>query len=326
MIRNLSISLALLTAAVAHPALAQKADYKPVEEKNLASGKQVIDKAKAYIFISAPFRTQGSFIKTPSAEELAEYEADWQKELAEAQRKYPGRLRRYESDLAIYQKTGSGKPPQKPEEPTAANFSIAPIETRMLVSFGPQFVYAKDTESDDKSFSYLVEVEPGTYTYYGTAVLLPGGQAFGECVCMGSVTFEAKAGEITSVGDFFSLRWASRAALEQTTVMRQFLRDTPPEPVDWSTPKSLTALPVVRADFRASGKMNNFFNLGFTRLPPIEGVLAYERDIPIDLKGLAEAKAAAEAQAKAEADARAAADAAATAAPAAGAAGEPSGE
>ena len=40
---------------------------------------------------------------------------------------------------------------------------------------------------------------------------------------MGSVKFEAKAGQITSLGDFLSLGWADRAALEQSTFERELL-------------------------------------------------------------------------------------------------------
>ncbi len=57
-------------------------------------------------------------------------------------------------------------------------------------------------------------------------------------------------------------------------------------------PQSLTQYPNAKAELRAAGKRNNFLNALVGRIPPVPGVLAYERDVPIDLVGLAEAAAA----------------------------------
>jgi hypothetical protein len=241
------------------------------------------------------------FLKTPSAEEIANYEAKWREEFAEAQEDYPKALKRYEIAKQ------SGRPPkEKPVEPTEASFAIAPIDTRMIVAFGPQFVFDK-TDGPDKSFSYLIEVEPGEYTYLGPIAYLPGTPVFGVCYCMGSVKFEAKAGQITSLGDFLSLGWADRKALEQSTFERELLPDRPAKETDWSVPQSLQQYPHAKAELRAAGKRNNFLSALVGRIPPVPGVLAYERDVPIDLVGLAQAKAKAEAEVAAAAAAEAAA-------------------
>lgn len=305
-------ALALLAA----PAAAEKikpdtAEYRAIELKNLVSGKVAIDPAKAYIFVRSPQnRTNGVFLKTPSAEEIANYEAKWREEFEEELKRYPGRLKNWE----VAQKSGRSRG-EKPVEPTEATFSIAPIDMRMIVPFGPQFVFDK-TEEPDKSFSYLIEVEPGEYTWFGPILYLPGTQTFGQCYCMGSVKFEAKAGQITSLGDFLSLGWADRAALEQSTFERTLLPDRPAKPTDWSVPDSLAKYPHAQAELRASGKRNNFLSALVGRIPPVPGVLAYERDVPIDLIGLAEAKAKADAEAAAAAAAvMEAAEAAADAAP-----------
>jgi hypothetical protein len=296
-------------ALVATPAVAEKikpdiAEYKAIELKNLASGKARLDPAKAYIYILSPRnRANGLFLKTPSAEEVANYEAKWREELEEEREKYPGRLKSWEIDK---QSGRARKDKEKPVEPTEENFAIAPIDLRMMVPFGPQFVFDK-TDAPEKSFSYLIEVEPGEYTYFGPLLYMPNGQVFGACYCMGSVKFEAKAGQITSLGDFLSLGWADRAALEQSTFERELLPDRPAVPTDWSVPDTLSALPSAPAQLRAAGKRNNFIRALVGRIPPVPGVLAYNRDIPVDLVGLAEA----EARAKAEAEAAAAAKAAA---------------
>lgn len=318
--KHVMILIAGALALAAAPAAAQKikpdmAEYKAIELKNIVSGKAKIDPAKAYIFIRSPQnRAQGIFLKTPSPEEIANYEAKWREEFAEAKEDYPKKLKSYQA-LA----EAGRRPKEKPVEPTEQNFAIDPIEMRMIVSFGPQFIFDK-TEGETKTFSYLVEVEPGEYTYHGPIFYLPGSPVMGPCMCMGSVRFAAKAGQITSLGDFLSLGWADRAALEQSTFERELLPDRPAKPTDWSIPESLAKYPGAKAELRAAGKRNNFLSAQVGRLPPVPGVLAYNRDIPVDLVGLAEqqakaeaaaaAAAAAEAKAKAEAEAAAAAAAA----------------
>jgi hypothetical protein len=293
----IAAALALATS----PAAAEKlkpdmAEYKQIELKNIVSGKAKIDPAKAYIFIKSPQnRTNGVFLKTPNAAEIANYEAKWREEFEEAKADYPKKLKSWQ----IAKESGRQRK-EKPVEPTEESFAIATIDTRMIVPFGPQFVFDK-TDGPDKVFSYLIEVEPGEYTWFGPILYLPGTQTFGQCYCMGSVKFEAKAGQITSLGDFLSLGWADRKALEQSTFERTMLPDRPAVPTDWSAPESLAQYNVVKADLRAAGKRNNFLSALVGRIPPVPGVLAYDRDVPIDLIGLAEAKAKAEAEAAAEA-------------------------
>lgn len=287
-------------ALIAAPAAAEKlkpdnAEYRAIELKNLISGKVAIDPAKAYIFVRSPQnRTNGVFLKAPSAEEIANYEAKWRDEFEKELKRYPGRLKNWE----IAQKSGRSRG-EKPVEPTEATFAIAPIDMRMMVPFGPQFVFDK-TEEPDKSFSYLIEVEPGEYTWLGPILYLPGTPVFGTCYCMGSVKFEAKAGQITSLGDFLSLGWADRKALELSTFERTLLPDRPAVPTDWSVPESLAKYPNARAELRAAGKRNNFLSALVGRIPPVPGVLAYERDVPIDLVGLAEGRVEVAAEAAAE--------------------------
>jgi hypothetical protein len=310
-------------ALAATPVAAEKvkpdiAESAAIELKNLVSGKQKIDPAKAYIYVNSPQnRVNGIFLKTPDALEIANYETKWREEFAEAKADYPKALKRYEVAKQ------AGRPPkEKPVEPTEQSFAIDPIEMRMLVSYGPQFIFEK-TEGESKTFSYLIEVEPGEYTYLGPILYLPGTPVFGVCYCMGSVKFEAKAGQITSLGDFLSLGWADRAALEQSTFERELLPDRPAKPTDWSVPQSLAKYPNAKAELRASGKRNNFLRALVGRMPPVPGVLAYNRDVPVDLVGLAEAKAKAEADAAAAAEAQAKAEAEAAAAAAVAAAPTP---
>lgn len=293
MMKQMMIAGAACLAFTAAGANAQAVDHKPIEEKNLESGKAQLQADKAYIYVTSPYRVNGMFLKTPDGADIAEYEADWREKLDKEQKKYPNRLKRYETDRAVWLKTRKGRSPEKPVEPTEESFSIGDITSRMIVTFGPQFVYGKG-QGDEKSFSYLVEVEPGTYSYYGPIFYAPNAAAMGTCYCMGTVKFDAAAGQVTSLGDFLSMGWVSDEAARLSSVAYdpEFKRD--PKPADFSAPARLVEFGAVPADLRAAGKINNIFGIMVGRMPPVEGVLAYDRDVPIDVKGLA-AKTAAEA-------------------------------
>ena len=253
--------LALVTAPASaqtpRPPRPDPALDRQIELKNLVRGRARIDPAKAYIFIRSPGqRAHGTFLKTPSPDEVASYEAWARRNPVEARRE--------------------------------------PIEFSMLVVFGPNFVFDK-TDGPNASFTYLIEVEPGEYTYLGPMFPSLGVPTFGDCYCMGSVKFEAKAGQITSLGDFLSLGWADSEALMQADIYYHAFPDRPSTPTDWSVPESLAQYPHARAELRAAGKRSNFLNALVSRIPPVPGVLAYDRDEVIDLVAQAESKARAEA-------------------------------
>ena len=265
---------AALVLAASTPVAAQETEYRAIEAKNLASGKHSIAPDKGYILMTGPNRTNGIFVKTPDADDIAVYQAEWDKEFAEAVEKYPGRLERWKKNTEARRNAGD-----KPVEPTRENFSIGDIERRMIVSFGPQFVF----EKGEDSFSYLAEVEPGTYTYYGPIFYMPNGSAMGTCYCMGSVKFEVGAGKITNLGNFLAFGWVDNALLSQASVIMPEIERVA-VPVEYPVPASLAGQQVVQADLRAAGKMNNFFGVLVGRIPPVEGVLAYERDRIVDVK------------------------------------------
>lgn len=269
-----SMVMAALVGSV--PAVGQEVEYEAIEEKNLLSGKDTIDPGKGYIFLHAQARANGMFIKAPDADDLAVYGADWEEAFAKASDRYRRDLERWSDRQAAGLEVDD-----EPVEPTRETFSIEEIERRLLVSFGPQYVFSKDTKSDERSFSYMIEVEPGTYTYYGPLIF--NGQAFGACYCMGTVKFDVPAGQITSLGDFLTERWASAEDFAQATVF-EVDRPEPAQPVEYLNPASLSDHNVVPAELHAAGKINNFFGVAIARLPPIEGVLAYERDTVIDVR------------------------------------------
>ena len=241
------------------------------------------------------------FLKRPDAEDFEAFEAEWQEDFDKAVKKYPRKLERWKMRAGTQQNPGP-----RPVEPTKETFSIGSIEERLTVSFGPQYVYAKGKRADgEKFYEYVIEVEPGQYTFYGPLFLSPEGPV-GQCYCMGSFKFEAKAGEVTSLGDFLMGNWVTPEAMRQVSIFADALPDRSGAPADYTVPDSLSALPSAPADLYAAGKMNNFYRAGVARMPPIPGVLRYERDVVIDVKAEIAAEKAAEEKARAEAEAAAA--------------------
>jgi hypothetical protein len=164
---------------------------------------------------------------------------------------------------------------------------------RDLVSFGPMFVFTKS----DTKYTYLNAVKPGTYIYYGP-IYYANGAAVGQCYCMGTIRFEVKAGVITDLGNALQALPTPTAPYSVGTqeMMRQNEKRraegkdpiwTPPA-LAYGVPDSLAALPTVKAEFYASGKLNNYFTVPVERMPPIPGVLDYRRDTVIDVRSGAE--------------------------------------
>ncbi|MEY4238762.1 MAG: hypothetical protein RL339_1363 [Pseudomonadota bacterium] len=288
-------AMKLIMAAAAALAMPSLAAADAVEEKNIAAGKQKLDPASGYIFIQANYRTFGSFLRLPDDSTRADYQKDWDEAFAKARKKYPGQLKNWQADAVVAKKTRK-EPPRPPVEPTPANFTIEPIELRDMVSFGPMFIYSKDEAAN--RFNYLNAVKPGTYIYYGPVLMQPGGITGGMCFCMGTVRFEVKPGVITDLGNFLIAApepvkdWDVASAdawrrAEEKAAKKGEAVEAPGvgrPPLAFGVPDSLQALPAVQAEFQAHGKLNNYYALMFTRMPPIPGVLAYRRDTVIDLR------------------------------------------
>jgi hypothetical protein len=290
MMRALSLLILALASgtAAAEPSV-QKAV--PIEEKNVVNGKVRLDPTKGYIFLQGPERQIGIFIRVADDEDKAEYQKEWEKQFARERKRYPDRLERWRMDLVVARET-KAKPPKMPVEPVRETFSIGPIEQRTQESFGPSYVYSKDPAN--KLYTYLTMVKPGIYIWYGAISFIPDTGYSGACACMGSVKFEVKPGMVTDLGNF--LLAAPRLDQQQsaeTNDLRanpeQFAkyeatRDRQMSEPRYGLPASLSSWPSARAEFSASGKIDNFLGVMVSRLPPIPGVLAYQRDTVVDAR------------------------------------------
>ncbi|NRD90630.1 hypothetical protein C8024_15970 [Sphingopyxis sp. BSNA05] len=174
------------------------------------------------------------------------------------------------------------------------------------VSFGPQFVFSKDkSDKENPVFSYMIEVEPGNYNYFGPVLSVPGAATTGVCYCMGSVKFSVRAGQITDLGNFLT----NAPALDNggTALLGpMLLQENSPDskalrwlklPVKFGLPDSLSSYPAARAEFAPSGKLNNVYRAMVSRMGPVEGLFRYERDQVIDIKAEEEAARVAAAEA-----------------------------
>ncbi|WP_077147652.1 hypothetical protein [Sphingopyxis sp. KK2] len=287
MIRTLIAASALAAALMSPTASAQN---EAVEEKNLLSGKAKIDPASGYIFLSGPARQWIELLRLPDAEAIAEYEKDWAKAFAQVRADYPGKLKNWEVHLLAAHRQGR-KPREKPIEPTAENFAIGPIEARQPVFIGPQFVFSKSDTSD--SVSYLMKVKPGRYVVY-RQLSAPNNGLIGMCFCMGTIAFEVKPGVITDLGDFFFAgpggdpAFPARPDKMQGSEAGLYRPASKAGTLTFGLPPSLRDYPTAPADLRAYGKLDNFYGITVGRMPPVAGVLAYDRDKVIDLKAKAE--------------------------------------
>lgn len=280
---SIAASALSLTAHGTTPAYARA-----IEDKNLVNGKETIDPARGYIYLASAGRYAGTFIRVPDDEDVTTFRADRAEALVKAKERYVKDHAAWKRKVETAAKLGK-KVPDEPIEPTEESFSFGAIETITATTFGPQYAFAKGADS----YSYLEEVKPGRYIWYGPILFDPSQGHVGLCYCMGSVTFEVRAGEITNLGNY--LTSAPKYEDQPTAPLMEIMhsgglngfRVKLPErssAVNYTLPQSLAAHKSSQAVFSASGKMNNFYGVMVGRLPPIDGVLAYDRDTVIDLR------------------------------------------
>jgi hypothetical protein len=270
---------------------------KPIEERDVISGKVKLDPAKGYIFLTGQNREIGMFVRMPDDADIATYREDSEKAFAKTQKKYPAQLASWQSSVALAQ-TNRTEPPEKPVVPSRDSFTIGAIQLRTKESFGPTFVYAKNDAAS--SYSYLTSLKPGTYVWYGPIMLVPRTGYQGVCYCMGSVKFEVRPGVVTDLGNFLTAAPQFEAQSDVpppnmdyvgpagvglgVLAARKISLPTHSAEVRFGLPASLQGWPHAQAEFSASGKLDNFLGITISRLPPIPGVLAYRRDTVIDVK------------------------------------------
>jgi hypothetical protein len=280
------ISAALAASCLAPPAVRAN----PVEEKNVLSGKEKLDPAKGYILVSGPARQLGMFLRVPDDATRNDWQNDRLKAFEKAKRRYASNYTSWQVLVAAAKHSETAAPPA-PVEPTLETTQVEPLELRDMVSFGPQFVYAKG-----ETITYMQSVKPGTYIWYGNVMGGAGLPAAGTCLCMGTVRFEVKPGVVTDLGNWLQAapHWtedldvvrlqakeaAEKRAAEGKEPRTAMVNDT----VRFGLPASLKDWPSVQAEFHAHPKVNNLLGVFISRIGPVPGVIGYHRDAIVDLR------------------------------------------
>lgn len=259
-----------------------------IDERAVLAGKEKLDPTAGYILVSGPARQFGMFLRVPDDAVRAEWEADRQKAFAKEHKRYESALASWKADVEIAKQTKS-TPPAQPVEPTLETFEHAPIELHDVATFGPMFIYSKGT-----TFTYLEKVRPGTYVWYGNVMGGNGIPVSGTCMCMGTVRFEVKPGVVTDLGNALQVlpQWSAEMDVARLDLKaandKRVAEGKEPYPqfsagnLQTGLPASLKDWPSVQAEFHASPKINNYYAIFISRLPPVPGVLSYHRDVVVD--------------------------------------------
>lgn len=277
---------ALIALSLAVPAIAKEKAPVFVETAAVKDKPAVaLNSAKAYVMLRSDIAVPLYLMKVPTADDQAIYDRFRADALAKAHEKYVKKQAEY--DAAVKDKAsapkGSALPPlpDKPIEPTEANFQFTPFPLLAGVSVGPINRFAK---ADGGLSTYLQELTPGEYRIYGPLAMGPNG-AMGSCFCMGSVAFAAKAGEIVDLG-VIAAKANLTAKRPEGDSSAPVILDGPflvPADASAAIDPRLSGAHVAPARFRPVGKLPNYFGLTINRMPAIPGVMRYDRDRIVDL-------------------------------------------
>ena len=268
-----------------------KADTKllgPVKDSDVVQ----LDPNAAYILLRSPAPVPVNLFRIATPEEVAEYKARRDEAFAKVHAKWLKAHANWEKNSKLWEKEARdqrGPKPEEPIQPTDANFDYPAIDRENLLAFGPLNRFAK---AKGGTSTYLQRVWPGRYVVYGSILVDPNGGVTGFCVCMGTIAFDARPGEIVDVGSvatssdlISSPNMAEKAEPEDVAG----LRDGTITMMRWTLPSAslgvdprLGAYKVVPAQFRPAGPVPNYYGVQVDRMTAIPGVLAYQRDRIVD--------------------------------------------
>lgn len=260
------MSLLLLSLALAHVVSAPH-QYKDKESVG-------VDPTMATIVVRSNYSTGIELFRKVEAMDRASWDSIRQDAYAKAAKKYQRALKTYETDIKMWNSGSSydrqllRSKPVKPAEVTLDTIPMAPIELDNYVGVGRKPFVAEDTAG---MRTFIVKVVPGTY-YLAGAPNPMGAIGVGTCFCMGTVGFTVRPGQLVDVG---TVRGPPKDFYAPATF-------TPPAAGAAALPQ-LAGRVAEPATIFAAGKMANFKATPVTRLNPVQGMLGYDRDIPLDL-------------------------------------------
>ncbi len=233
-----------------------------------------IDPTKSYLVIRTNYVSGIRLFRTVSDSERSTWENERRVLYDKARAKYDRALKRYERDTHDWEKGSTadrrmiGKKPVRPKEVTLEGVAIAPVEMANFVTIAGHSPISKDANG---MRTFLIALPAGDYRIHGVPAQ---NEAIGNgnCLCFGSVGFTLSRGQVTDGG---MLTGSSENFFEMPVYVPA---SASPAPI-----AKLPGVSIVPANVRAVGKFANFYANPVTRLAPVAGVLAYDRDIPLDV-------------------------------------------
>jgi hypothetical protein len=253
---------------------------KPADELiEIAGGKPVTLRTdRAYLLFRVP-RPQNSnpleplLMRVPGSEEVARYEAARAAAFAKA---LPDLTKAHQRAVEQYRKGGAaaGSPPAPPSVENFA-FSWDAVANLQDVDFGRKFARGAEEET------FLVEALPGDYVLYGFTPST-GLPRLMVCMCLGSVGFSVKAGEVTDLGYLISDYSADGSRLPELRGVAGYAGTVRPPHEDSSRAPGLEGARIVPAAYRAVGRFFTPNAVNIARLAPVPEVLDYDSGKVID--------------------------------------------
>ncbi len=229
-------------------------------------------------FMAAP-----TLIRTLTDEEVNAYEALKRQKFEKAKAKNEKRRAKRIADKAEAKKK---RVPYNKPIPPVLTYDRFVIEYED-VSNVYQVWARKEYRKTERGREVFFKLSPGNYVVYDIA---------GVCMCMGTVQFQVKAGEITDMGMIVADAYDRGGQISEFPEIEAFSKDhgeyragfpyaasaIRPATPEMDFPEELLGLKRVNADYRAKGKMPMFFSSMLDRLVPMPGVLSYRLDKIID--------------------------------------------
>jgi hypothetical protein len=282
---RLLIALALLLVPALAPARA------PREMIEIRAGEPVsIRPDRAYLLFRTD-RPEGVhafepiFLRIPSAEEMARYDAARRAAYALAE---PGLIRRHEQQLQRNRERGASGDPVDPP-PSLETFDFVYDEIQNLQHIDAARALARGRPES----LYLVEVVPGDYVLYGVT-WEAGPPVMSVCMCLGTVGFSARPGVVTDLGQFVADTVHEVSAIPELRAESGFgpsiygyriligATVRPARP-GLTIPAALRGAEIRPADYHAVGKFLDPGAMAINRLAPVPGVLAYDGGRVVDV-------------------------------------------
>ena len=269
----------------------QSLSAKPTRElREIRSGEPVtIRSDKAYFLLRFADRPgvwefEPVFLRIPASREMEDYRAAKLAAFTAEKPELEKSRQRLMDQKAAAEANGERFSGEIPAPPSLSTYNFIYTRSNNVTSLASSKFFSKSGNER----IYLIEAPAGEYVLYGLTYA-NGRAGLYVCMCLGTVGFEAKAGQVTNLGEFLSDVAKMRSKVPELEAESGFgpSTDTPlplavaavkPAQAGSSVPDAFRGLPVKAADYHAVGRFLEPRTGGINRLVPIPGVLSYDGD------------------------------------------------